>query len=321
MTKRDQWQHVRLPHTPPVAGNVGEEIACLGTSAVGDQFYADGVQLEQKVLVTPYVETNGATATRSAAQVRPPASLLQPQQGWVSMRFVPGWANNSWINNALTHIFGWMDAAGQNGFRLLWRGASQDWRMRLYSGGTSIGDANTAPQVFTFHTSATLTAYWKPGEWGVSINGAPFIRHTGVVPIFSLQTFFEIGSDGSGGEFADGRFKWFICGQGVLTDADAATLNSYGDAGPSGDPTLIPGKPSALWQANDMNASQPTYATATQTPGYAALLAQKPAGIVLRYVIAQGQDYQSLYLNNASYQVVFTNYATYQGVVQSAPGT
>lgn len=53
----------------------------------------------------------------------------------------------------------------------------------------------------------------------------------------------------------------------------------------------------------------------------AALLTQKPAGIVLNYVVRSGQDYQSLYNNFATYQDIYNNYLTYQGVMDDAPGT
>jgi hypothetical protein len=54
----------------------------------------------------------------------------------------------------------------------------------------------------------------------------------------------------------------------------------------------------------------------------AALLAQKPAGILLNYVVLAGQDYQILFNGGATtYQNVFTTYLTYQGVLNAAPGT
>jgi hypothetical protein len=63
----------------------------------------------------------------------------------------------------------------------------------------------------------------------------------------------------------------------------------------------------------------------SQTPNsaqvLAALMAQKPAGIVLNYITVTGQDYQLLFTGNATYQAVFTNYTTYQGMTDSAPGT
>lgn len=66
-----------------------------------------------------------------------------------------------------------------------------------------------------------------------------------------------------------------------------------------------------------------TYASETpdSAAALAAMMAQKPAGIVLTYNVRTGQDYQSMYLNNATYQTLFTNYATYQGVVEATPGT
>jgi hypothetical protein len=63
----------------------------------------------------------------------------------------------------------------------------------------------------------------------------------------------------------------------------------------------------------------------SQTPDsskvLAALLAQKPAGIILRYVVLTGQDYEALFTGHATYQNVFTTYATYQGIVTDQPGT
>lgn len=53
----------------------------------------------------------------------------------------------------------------------------------------------------------------------------------------------------------------------------------------------------------------------------AALLAQKPAGIVLNYQVHDGQDYQSLLTNHPLYSNVFADYATYQGIVNDVPGT
>ena len=65
-----------------------------------------------------------------------------------------------------------------------------------------------------------------------------------------------------------------------------------------------------------------TYTSETPDPSevLAALMDQKPAGIILNYQTHTGQDYQSLYVNNASYQAVYTKYATYQGLLLDMPG-
>lgn len=63
----------------------------------------------------------------------------------------------------------------------------------------------------------------------------------------------------------------------------------------------------------------------SQTPDsakvLAALIAQKPAGIILNYHTNTGADYQSVFLNYATYQDVYTTFLTYQGVVTAQPGT
>jgi len=63
----------------------------------------------------------------------------------------------------------------------------------------------------------------------------------------------------------------------------------------------------------------------SQTPDsakvLAALLAQKPAGIILRYITADGQDYQALIDDHPLYSGVFSTYTTYEGVATDTPGT
>jgi hypothetical protein len=82
--------------------------------------------------------------------------------------------------------------------------------------------------------------------------------------------------------------------------------------------------------ANQGNASSPDYAyyltAATytaQTPNpaatHAALLAQKPGGIVLVYNTTAGQDYQTLRTNHATYNAVRTTYPSYDAVRNDTP--
>jgi hypothetical protein len=78
------------------------------------------------------------------------------------------------------------------------------------------------------------------------------------------------------------------------------------------------------------SASDPAYGLSvitytSQTPDsakvLAAIQAQKPAGIILRYVVRTGQDYQSIYTNRATYGALYSAYATYEGVIEDQPGT
>lgn len=64
-----------------------------------------------------------------------------------------------------------------------------------------------------------------------------------------------------------------------------------------------------------------TSQTPDSTKVLAALIAQKPAGIILSYHVLPGQDYQELLTDHPTYANVFATYATYQGVATDQPGT
>lgn len=49
----------------------------------------------------------------------------------------------------------------------------------------------------------------------------------------------------------------------------------------------------------------------------AAMMAEKPAGLVMTYAVVPGQDYQELLDNHATYQIVLTAYATYDALVRN----
>lgn len=78
-------------------------------------------------------------------------------------------------------------------------------------------------------------------------------------------------------------------------------------------------------------AAQPAYGLTvitktSETPNsavvLAALIAQKPAGIVLNYVVLAGNDYTLVYNGGATtYANVFSTYTTYQGLLNGVPGT
>jgi len=51
-----------------------------------------------------------------------------------------------------------------------------------------------------------------------------------------------------------------------------------------------------------------------------ALLEQKPAGIQLLFITRTGQDFQSVYVNNATFQVVYTKYKDFSALLLDQPG-
>jgi hypothetical protein len=53
----------------------------------------------------------------------------------------------------------------------------------------------------------------------------------------------------------------------------------------------------------------------------AALVSQKPAGLILNFVQLLGEDYATLLANHALYSNVFSDFLTYQGIATNTPGT
>jgi hypothetical protein len=65
-----------------------------------------------------------------------------------------------------------------------------------------------------------------------------------------------------------------------------------------------------------------TYTAETPDPTAVlnAILAQKPAGIILNYSTIAGTTYETIYVGNAAYSDIYGTYTTYQGVMDDDPG-
>lgn len=69
MSPRDQWQRVTVgPFTPnagDLTGQLAVQVTSPGSMGNGSFFYIDGVQAELGSIATPYIETDGGTASRA----------------------------------------------------------------------------------------------------------------------------------------------------------------------------------------------------------------------------------------------------------------
>jgi hypothetical protein len=69
LTTRDAWQRITVPNFVPDAGDIAGFLSIVenGTPpTVGRGIYIDGAQIEATASSTPYIETDGGTATRAA---------------------------------------------------------------------------------------------------------------------------------------------------------------------------------------------------------------------------------------------------------------
>lgn len=80
--------------------------------------------------------------------------------------------------------------------------------------------------------TATVIGTFDATTVKVSLNGAPFtaVANTNVA---TGATSVEIGTNGAGGAYLNGDEFWCLTGTGTLTDADAATINAFGNSDPS----------------------------------------------------------------------------------------
>lgn len=233
MATRDAWQRLSLTFTPgaDVIGNI--QINNTGAAPTATRFiYIDGVQVERRPIATPYVETDGGTASRSAASVSAPASLLNETQGWMMMRW------RCPRTTPQTTSFGRFFEWGTNSSDVIYMGLS----------GSGAG---SVPLYFTRHTTTsaghytspnigaelvagtvyTIGAQWDAAGYSIFVNGVRYgVTADTLVPVIP-ETTFDIGGDGTG-LHAGGEYPWFACGTGTLTDADAALFYAWGNSDP-----------------------------------------------------------------------------------------
>jgi len=240
-----EWQRLQHTGTPTQADRVllysFLEVTAAGASEV---YYADGFQGETGSVATPYVVTDGATATRNAARVQVPvAGLFTPTQGWMAVRLVMGWANTA-DPSGNPVVFDWRDDAN-NLLQLRFDTTGNTWELqRRNTGGT--GEVALA-DTFALNEAVTVIAAWDALNLKVSVNGGAFTSAAATNIPTLAATMLDIGSIAGTSEHLNGDVLWFACGTGTLTDADAATINGYGnnDVGLH----AFPGNPTGFWDA------------------------------------------------------------------------
>jgi prepilin-type N-terminal cleavage/methylation domain-containing protein len=227
------WQRLTYTHVADGTGT-GDIFIRTGGGAYAGTFWIDGVQVEQKPYATPYVETNGAIASRSDARVQVPAALLNTSQGWWTMRVRVGFPStaNPYAGSALA--FSWWGDDSNNHIDLTYDPTSQTFHQRRVSsaGGTAV--AQSSSQSFAADSVHTLVGKWTATGTSISVDGGPFSSVTLSNAPTLAATSFDIGArSDSFGQWADSSVLWFATGTGTLADADAVTINGFGNNDPS----------------------------------------------------------------------------------------
>ncbi|MGI8423589.1 MAG: phage head spike fiber domain-containing protein [Chloroflexota bacterium] len=223
------WQRVSVTGVHP-AGTTARLLVQNDSVGGSETVYIDGVQAELGSVATPYIETDGATAARSAARVQMPvAGVLNATQGWVAMRVRMGDPSTGSARNYFEY------GDGANNRLLIYAQAGGNGVVGLYRIGGGAGGGEAATTV-TWATGdiQTVVGAWNSTTLKGSRNGAAFVSAAqSTIPVLAATSFDVGGPSVSTEGVLRGDVLWFACGTGTLTDANAATLNAYGNSDPT----------------------------------------------------------------------------------------
>lgn len=255
-TSTGDWQRVTVKGAATDASTSRASIKVrLNTTAhSGESFYVDGAQIELQPLATPYVETNGASATRARGSATIPTAtmdlILDETIGWFAIRCSPGWTTGVTEPESTPMLFQWQfDASNRIVFYYNEVSDRLEARRRDVGGGGTVNNAITIVAGAIY----TLICQWTATTIQSSINGAAFAS-TGNTNIPDLTgALGDIGAAGSGQQL-DGDIFWVAFGSGTLTTADAARI-----AGFNNDPkvTDFPGTPTWFWDSGPDGSQVP----------------------------------------------------------------
>lgn len=242
---RGEWVRLTATWTSEAAINQAA-LSVRNVAAEATTFHVDGIQIEQKPIATPYVETNGTTASRTSSRafVTLPSSLFTTTQGWVAARVRMGW---NALPGANAMVWSWGDD-NNNRLILYFTTATTDlWATRSNGGAGNF--VNLTVPAAEVGTMRTLIMAWTAAAVKIAAGGAFTSVANNDIPTLA-NSVMDIGSSAWIGtpQYLDSDFNWFATGTGTLTDADAIRIASFNN-----DPVVgnFPGSPTWFWNPNN----------------------------------------------------------------------
>lgn len=242
-----------LPATPAATAYLKVSFLADGSQIASPLVYIDAVQLEQSAFPTPYVSTNGSAATRNASRVQISASALNTTQGWVALRV--RLEHSSASTPALYPCFFWWGDDLSHQIRLDFHSAQSAWELLRWN-GSNIGGAQINA-TYNVGDEVTLIGTWSATQVGISVNGSAFtyMADTAIPAGGVMPANVDVGQYGGAAyldqRVADSDILWQAMGTGTISNADAATINSWGDTDPSPNTFSSSAQAKETWSADD----------------------------------------------------------------------
>ena len=225
---RDQWQRLSVTITPAAGDLVGDIRLTIDGAlpTTGRAIYVDGVQVETGSIATPYIETDGATATRAAAGIEiNPTGLLTPTQGWIAYRLKMGWgvASEASPGGNPPFLLQW-STDGSNNIAVDYDATNNWWRLTRIGAATS-AQTQTAALTFATGDEVTIIAAWDATGLHISFNGAAFVS-TAQTAIPALPATLYLASWASTRQVSS-NVRWIMLGKGIPAAGDVTAINAY----------------------------------------------------------------------------------------------
>ena len=247
----DEWGRLSASLTMGASVTAARVEIVFNSGSDGDDVFVDGIQFETGSIATPYIETDGGTASRTAGRIQLPVDgLFTETQGAVFARFTPDW---SALPNSNPMVISWWDAVSN---RLeCYVATTTTLAMIRQAAGSGASDSGTMTAVAQ-GTPVSGAWAWTATNLGVSANGAAFGTRTANSSIPTLAaTSADLGSRAGSSVYIDSNVLWFATFAGTLTDADATALDAFGDTPPT--PSMLvnaclpAADPTSLWACVD----------------------------------------------------------------------
>lgn len=266
ITLTNEWARYSVSLTPTVAKTADRLLLFVGTrvgATTAFSCYADGVQFEkQGTIPTPYLNTEGATATREKSYVQAPGGpdLLDVDVGWVAFRVRMGWPSSTAWSTGDVFLWDWVASTNQR-MSLYYDVTNHQWKFDRHDfGGQIVAVADSFEEGY----ERIIIATWDSGNVKLSIGGAPFTSAVAATsPIIDSARLPYLGASSDGGlppavgGFFCGNIDWYGCSSAkTLTDADAAEIASRAPFDPA--PQVfsfdigLPDLKTMTWSADDL---------------------------------------------------------------------
>jgi hypothetical protein len=224
-TITSEWARYTLTATAAQSGAAAAVRVVQGGGAVTLTYRIDGLQVEAQPIATPYVETNGATAARTAARVQIPMTGMSPTQGWFAIRMRMGWSTTQEPLVTVPQFFNWWDD-NNNRVIIYYVEADNSFRMHRTAAGAGATNAIVA-RTFAAGDIVTIIGKWTATNMHLSYNGAAFDSGPGNTSIPTLAaTTADVGSNQVPTLQIDSDVLWVAMGTGLITNAQAAYIHA-----------------------------------------------------------------------------------------------